>query len=205
MNRIERTRGFIRECQLNTENDKKKRSYALFAVKINKSVNKWKWFDVCCVVSNTERVCMCMCVNSFHFFCLLILGTEYGFSERREPKWFYLFIYSVYTSVVFFYFFFTFFYFHSIVNAFASLLLSYWRNNTQKKPQCDDDDERTLIETKICIHNHSAYICYFGRCFNFCHTLIVNAKALCCLFWSMFDVLSDVYVLRINNGEPMEF
>lgn len=87
----------------------KKTSYALFAVKINKSVNKWKWFDVCCVVSNTERVCMC--VNSFHFFCLFFLGTEYGFSERREPKWFYLFIYSVYTSVVFFYFFFTFFLF----------------------------------------------------------------------------------------------
>lgn len=99
-----------------------------------------KWFDV-------------LWYSFMYVFVLILaiffLRTEYGFSERREPKWFYLFIYSVYTSVVFFLFYiytYFFFYFHSIVNVFASLLLSYWRNKIEKNRNvCANDDHSAYV------------------------------------------------------------
>lgn len=137
-----------------------------------------KWFDV-------------LWYSFMYVFVLILaiffLRTEYGFSERREPKWFYLFIYSVYTSVVFFLFYiytYFFFYFHSIVNVFASLLLSYWRNKIEKKPQC------------VC-QWWSQRICYFDcRYFSI---LIPNAKAFVICF-DLCLMLFFMYALRINNG-----
>lgn len=117
---------------------------------------------------------VCVCVNSCHFF---FLRTEYGFSERREPKWFYLFIYSVYTSVVFFLFYiytYFFFYFHSIVNVFASLLLSYWRNKMKKK-------------TAMCVPMMiTAHMLFWLSLFQYINS---QCKSFCYLFWSMFDVI----------------
>lgn len=69
------------------------------------------------------------CVNFRHFFRASFLVC--GFSERQEPKWFYLFIHSVHTSLVFFSLRFR-VKFYSTASFFVSSLLSYWR----KKPQC---------------------------------------------------------------------
>lgn len=137
-----------------------------------------KWFDV-------------LWYSFMYVFVLILaiffLRTEYGFSERREPKWFYLFIYSVYTSVVFFLFYiYTYFFFIFILSS-TFLLVCFCHTGEiklKKKPQC------------VC-QWWSQRICYFDcRYFSI---LIPNAKAFVICF-DLCLMLFFMYALRINNG-----